>query len=88
MLCKPDASGRYFIFTPLKIHREHFQVPQTVPLKLFSLNDYMGLSTHPQVRLAAVKAAASAGMGRQMALISNILSLFSALWISRGQTTP
>jgi len=36
---------------------------QAVPIKLFSLNDYMGLSTHPRVCLAAASAAASAGMG-------------------------
>lgn len=32
-------------------------------MKLFSLNDYLGLSTHPQVCLAAAKASAMHGMG-------------------------
>jgi len=32
-------------------------------LRLFSANDYLGLSTHPEVRQAASQAAAQAGMG-------------------------
>lgn len=32
-------------------------------LKLFSLNDYLGLSTHPDVQRAASEAALSYGMG-------------------------
>ena len=33
------------------------------PLKLFSSNDYLGLSAHPEVRAAAAAAAAEVGMG-------------------------
>jgi len=37
--------------------------PGTRRLRLFSLNDYLGLSTHPDVRRAASEAALSHGMG-------------------------
>lgn len=37
--------------------------PQWRTLKLFSLNDYMGLSSHPEVRRATAQAAAAHGMG-------------------------
>ena len=41
--------------------------PATPPgmqrLQLFSLNDYLGLSTHPDVRRAAAEAAQAHGMG-------------------------
>lgn len=43
---------------------------QLRPLRLFGLNDYMGLSTHPDVRAAAAAAALSGGMGpRSSALV-------------------
>ncbi len=35
-------------------------------LRLFSLNDYLGLSTHPDVRRAAAEAALSHGMGESL----------------------
>lgn len=38
-------------------------------LKLFSLNDYMGLSMHPQICQAAADAALHGGMGMLLHLI-------------------
>lgn len=40
---------------------------QATQLKLFSLNDYMGLSAHPRVCLAGARAAANFGMGEPTA---------------------
>ena len=39
-------------------------IAQDALLQLFSLNDYLGLSTHPKVCQAAAKAARATGMGR------------------------
>ena len=38
-------------------------IADTCPIKLFSLNDYLGLSTHPKVCAAAAAAASAGGMG-------------------------
>ncbi len=42
-----------------------------MPVRLFSSNDYLGLSSHPDVRRAAAEAASSYGMGpRSSAAVS------------------
>lgn len=41
------------------------------PIKLFSLNDYLGLSTHPAVRQAAADAALQCGNGARGGLVDH-----------------
>ena len=49
----------------------HLPVDDPTPIKLFSLNDYLGLATHPRVRTAAAEAYAMYGNGpRASALIA------------------
>ena len=53
-------------------------------LRLFSLNDYMGMSAHPAVRLAAAEAAAACGSGKlyNTTLTRLLLRVSSSDWPS------
>jgi 8-amino-7-oxononanoate synthase len=54
--------------------------PPLRPVRLFGLNDYMGLSTHPDVCRAAAGAALAAGMGpRSSALVCGFTTEHRAL---------
>jgi 7-keto-8-aminopelargonate synthetase-like enzyme len=58
------------------------QNASTCTLKLFSLNDYLGLSCHPEVRQAAAQAALNYGSGevyRAVCLLAQGLFLIKAL---------
>ena len=67
-----DGNDHSSSYGPSSIHTAQLEAADTaapaVPpgmrrLLLFSLNDYLGLSTHPDVRRAAAEAALSHGMG-------------------------
>ena len=66
----PSASGFPPSALPSPSAFPFSSTPTTTTLTLFSTNDYLGLSTHPRVRAAAARAAASLGCGpRASALV-------------------
>lgn len=59
---------------------------QVVQLKLFSLNDYLGLSTHPKVGKAIAHAAEAVGTGpRSSALVGGFTTLHRQLEVELAQ---